>query len=371
MTPRRMSAPKKTRMPTESPSSLGYRMPAEWSPHQATWIVWPQNPRDWPGKFAPIPWVYGEFVRHLAPHEEVRIIVGSAAVEAAARALLERVGAKMSAVHFLRAPTNRGWVRDSGPIFLTKPGAPHLAMDFRFNAWAKYANWSHDDKIPARVAKKLALPRHQAWAGGKRMVLEGGAIDVDGQGTVLTTEECLLSPIQARNPHLDRAGTEKALADHLGIDHVVWLGKGIAGDDTHGHVDDLCRFVAPGRVVLVQEQNPRDPNYRVLKENNERLQGARDARGRRLDVVHLPMPAPIALDGVRLPASYANFLIANDIVLCPTFNDPADAQALGVLGELFPERTVCGIHAVDLVWGLGTLHCMTQQQPAKTNRKRS
>lgn len=338
------------------------RMPAEWERHAATWIAWPHNESDWPGKMAPIRWVYGEFVRHLGPHERVRILVDSDAVEGEARRTLELVGAGAN-VDFVRARTNRSWTRDTGPLFVHRDGHK-VATHWRFNAWAKYDDWQLDAAVAPLIAAAAGVPLAEVREGGRHVVLEGGAIDVDGQGTLLATEECLLDPVQARNPELSRAQLEAVLARELGATRVVWLGRGIAGDDTHGHVDDLARFVAPGVVVLCSERDARDENYAALAENRERLAGARDAHGRSLEVIPLPMPRPLVFEGRRLPASYANFYIADGVVLVPTFNDPADRQALGILAELFPSREVIGIHCVDLVWGLGTLHCMTQQEPA-------
>ena len=341
-------------------------MPAEWEPHAATWIGWPHNKSDWPGKFAPIPWVYGEIVRKIAPGEIVRILVNSAAHETQARRLLAKCGVSLVQVEFLRFPTNRGWTRDFGPIFVRTDGPPpEVAIArFHFNAWAKYPDWKKDDNIPGLAAKRLKLRPLEPKARGRPVVLEGGSIDVNGRGTLLTTEECLLDPaVQVRNPGLSRTELENVLRDSLGATNVLWLGKGIAGDDTHGHVDDLCRFVGPRTVVLCREDDPHDANYRPLAENRERLQGMRLEDGSGVDVVDLPMPAPLVFDGVRLPASYANFYVANAAVLVPTFNDPQDRVALGILAELFAERPVVGIHAVDLVWGLGTLHCLTQQEP--------
>jgi agmatine deiminase len=341
-------------------------MPAEWEPHHATWIGWPHNATDWPGKIAAIPYVYGEIVRRLAPGEVVRILVNSAPHEGQARRLLARVGVALDQVDFLRFPTNRGWTRDFGPCFVRRAGPPaELAIArFRFNGWAKYRNWAKDDKVPERAARHLELPLIQARAGNRDVVLEGGSIDVNGRGSLLTTEECLLDPaVQVRNPGLGRAEIEEALRTSLGVTNVLWLGAGIAGDDTHGHVDDLCRFVDPHTVVLCRETDSRDANYRPLEENRERLEGMHLQDGTKLEVVSLPMPAPVHYEGVRLPASYANFYIANAAVLVPTFNDPNDRVALGILAELFTDRPVIGIHAVDLVWGLGTIHCLTQQEP--------
>jgi agmatine deiminase len=336
----------------------GYRMPAEWEPHAATWIGWPHNASDWPGKFPPIPWVYGEIVRALVRGETVRILVNSAVHETHATRILKKVGVDLGRVDFLRFPTNRGWTRDFGPIFVRGPKGLAIAR-FHFNAWAKYKDWKKDDKIPGLAAKKFKLPLRDA-----SIVLEGGSIDVNGRGTLLTTEECLLDPdVQTRNQGLSRYEIENVFRDTLGVSKTLWLGKGIAGDDTHGHVDDLCRFVKPGTVVLCREDNATDVNYKPLAENRERLQGMQLENGASIEVIDLPMPAPLYFDGVRLPASYANFYISNAAVLVPTFNDPNDRVALGTLAELFPARPVVGIHAVDLVWGLGTLHCLTQQEP--------
>lgn len=346
-----------------APTAQGYRLPAEWEPHEATWIGWPHNTTDWPGKFAPIPWVYGEIARKLAPGERIETLVASKAHEASARRILERVGADLGNVRFHRCPTDRGWTRDSGPAFVVRTGpAPRLAVaHFGFNGWARYDDWKRDRKVSAWAARRLKLP---LYASG--IVLEGGAIDVNGRGTLLTTEECLLDPaVQVRNPGLDRRGYESVFRATLGVNNVVWLNRGISGDDTHGHVDDLCRFVSPTTAVLCHEESPRDENFAALEENRERLQGARLEDGRKLEVVLLPMPSPLFLDGRRLPASYANFYVGNAAVLVPTFNDPGDRIALGVLSELFRDRPVVGIHAVDLVLGLGTIHCLTRQQPVE------
>jgi agmatine deiminase len=350
-----------------SPRALGYTMPAEWDGHEATWIGWPHNATDWPDKIATIQWVYGEIARKIAESEKARILVNSAADQAKARAILKRVGADLKNIEFFRYPTNRSWTRDFGPIFVKRSGAePRVAIArFRFTAWAKYPDWKKDDAIPPQLARKLRIDLIPAKAGARDFVLEGGSIDVNGRGTVLTTEECLLDPkVQVRNPGLSRAEIESALKENLGVTNVVWLGKGIAGDDTHGHVDDLCRFVDEKRVVMIREKNPADANYKPLEENWERMKNLRLEDGSKIEAIELPMPAPLHFDGVRLPASYANFYITNGHVLMPTFNDPNDRVALGILSELFPGRVVSGIHAVDLVWGFGTLHCLTQQQPA-------
>jgi agmatine deiminase len=350
----------------DTPASLGFHMPAEWEPHYATWVGWPHNASDWPGKLAAITWVYGEIVRALARGEIVRVLVNSVPHERQARRVLERVGVGLERVEFFRFPTNRGWTRDFGPVFVrrTRPRPEVAIIRFRFTGWAKYPDWKKDDRIPERAAAKLELRLFPARVSGRDVVLEGGSIDVNGRGTLLTTEECLLDPaVQVRNPGLSRGDLETVLRDQLGVTNVLWLGKGIAGDDTHGHVDDLCRFVDPRTVVLCRETDPHDANYRALAENRERLEGMRLEDGSQIEVVPLPMPAPLFFDGQRLPASYANFCIANSAVLVPTFNDPQDRVALGILAELIKDRPVVGIHALDLVWGLGTLHCLTQQEP--------
>jgi agmatine deiminase len=341
-------------------------MPAEWETHEATWIAWPHNVADWPGRFAPIPWVYAEIVRKIVPGELVRILVQDPAHQARAVRVLARAGVDLARVEFYHIETDRGWTRDYGPVFLRRPTTrPRLAVvDFRFNAWAKYPDFARDDRVAARAAAALQVPLLPARTPAGPLVLEGGAVDVNGRGSVLTTEQCLLDTrVQPRNPALDRAALETALRDHLGAANVLWLADGIAGDDTHGHVDDCARFTSPSTIALCRESNPEDPNYRPLEENRERLADARLENGSRPTLVELPMPAPLVCDGQRLPASYANFYIANAAVLLPTFNDPADRLALGILADLFPDRPVVGIHAVDLVWGLGTLHCLTQQQP--------
>ncbi len=350
-----------------APAALGFHMPAEWERHEATWIAWPHNRKDWPGKFGPIPWVYGEIARKIAAGEVVRILVSSRAHELQARRILELVGADLSNVEFFRVPTNRGWTRDCGPMFLVKAAKPCevAVVRFRFNAWARYGNWRRDDAVPERVARALGYRLFEAKTKGRAVVLEGGSVDVNGRGTLLTTEECLLdSTTQVRNPGFDRKAVERILREYFGATNILWLGKGIAGDDTHGHIDDVCRFVGPRTLVLAHEDDSRDANYRPLEENRERLSGMRLEDGSKLQVVQLPMPAPLWFRGQRLPASYANFYVANAAVLVPTFNDAKDRVALGILGELFSDRPVAGIHAVDLVWGLGTLHCMTREQPA-------
>ncbi|MFQ3592006.1 MAG: agmatine deiminase family protein [Gemmataceae bacterium] len=344
-----------------------FRMPAEWEPHRVTWIAWPHQREDWPAKFEPIPWVYTEIVRHLAASEQVGIVANEELANEA-RQMLRRVGVDLGRITFAPFATDRVWMRDSGPIFVYETGndtSRLVALDWHFNAWAKYDNYHHDDRLPEELASFLGLERIQPDWHGRRLVLEGGAIDVDGQGLLLTTEECLLDQaVQVRNPGLSRADLEAALRTYLGVRDIIWLHRGIVGDDTHGHVDDLTRFVAPGTVVTAIEPDRGDVNHDLLAENLERLRAFRDSQGRGLRIHTLPMPSPIVFDGQRVPASYANFFIANDRVLVPTFNDAQDRHALNKLAELFPTRQVVGIHAVDLVWGLGTLHCLTQQEPA-------
>jgi agmatine deiminase len=357
----------------EAPGRLGFRMPAEWEPHEATWLAWPHNREDWPGKFAPVPWVYTEIVRLLSRVERVNILIKGRKAQRLATDRLDAAGVDLSRVTFFKAATDRVWTRDAGPTFVVNDHAERAEdrvglIDWRFNGWAKYDDHRRDDRIPRKVERFLGVRRWEPSAAidGRptRVVMEGGAIDVNGLGTLLTTEECLLSDIQARNPRLDRAGVEKVFEEYLGVSRVVWLGRGIDGDDTHGHVDDITRFVNPTTVVTVVEKRESDPNFERLQENKKRLRQARDQDGSPLHVVTLPMPAPVIFEGQRLPASYANFYIANGLVLVPTFNDPNDRKALGILDSLFPGREVVGVHCTDLVLGLGTLHCLSQQQPA-------
>ncbi len=349
-----------------SDTSTKYRMPAEWEPHEATWIAWPHHEPDWPGKLEPIHWVYAEIVRVLAEGERVEILCHDDATRERTVDCLNKVGVTASGYRLHDVPNDRSWLRDSAPTFVRDDSGERALMAWRFNAWAKYDNYQRDKDVPEAIAKVTGLPRIDATRPdtGEPFVLEGGAIDTDGQGTLLVTEECLLSEeVQVRNPGLDRAGYEAAFAHDLGITKTLWLGRGCAGDDTHGHVDDIARFVQPGVVALAYEEDPADANHEASKDNLRRLQQATDANGHPLRVVKLPMPRPVIFEGERLPASYANFYISNHAVLVPTFNDPMDRLALNTLAECFPERQVVGIHAVDLVWGMGTLHCLTQQQP--------
>ena len=344
---------------------LQYKMPAEWESHEATWIGWPHNLTDWPGKFAPIPWVFAEMARKMSAGEIVRILVESASHEQGARRILAKAGVGLSRVEFFRIPTDRGWTRDSGPMFVRSIHNNHsVIIRYRFNAWAKYPNWKKDTVMPGKAAKMLQKSLIEAMHEGRHVVLEGGSIDVNGSGTLITTEECLLdSETQVRNPGFQKSDYEKVFRRYMGVTNVLWLNKGVAGDDTHGHVDDICRFVRRNTVVLALEKNSSDANYAHLRENRERLEAMKLEDGSKIQVVELPMPGPLFFDGMRLPASYANFYIANAAVIVPTFNDPNDRIALGILSELITDRPVVGIHAVDLVLGFGTLHCLTQQQP--------
>ena len=327
------------------------------------------TPPDWPGKFAAIPWLYAEIVRLLSQRERVHILVQNESQQSRAISILKRAGANLTQISFHAWPTDRVWLRDSGPIFVKDAAGQTAITNWKFNAWAKYDDWQLDDQVPERVAQLLGLlqwrPEIALPDGQKhRLVLEGGSIDVNGAGTLITTEECLLSEVQQRNPGVRCEQLERAFYDYLGIDQVLWLDRGVAGDDTHGHVDDITRFVGPSTIVTAVEPNTADDNHAPLAENLARLKASRTPDGKQWTIVELPLPRPVVFRGQRLPASYANFYIANGLVLVPTFHDPNDRVALGILAELFPDREVIGIHAVDLVWGLGTLHCMTQQQPA-------
>ncbi|HTM38346.1 MAG TPA: agmatine deiminase family protein [Terriglobales bacterium] len=343
-------------------------MPAEWEAHAATWLAWPHYQPDWPGKFEPIPWVYAEIIRYLSRGERVEVIVKDQAAEKSARKVLKRAHALNDNVRFHRWATNRVWTRDTGCAFVV-PWRREVsealgAVKWRFNAWAKYSNWQKDNKVGSLMAEAAGAREIQATFEGKPMVLEGGSIDVNGQGTLLTTEECLLSKVQQRNPGMKRRDYERVFDEYLGVSNVIWLGAGVAGDDTHGHVDDITRFVSPDTVVTCVDADPASDNYAALRENIRRLRDAATEDGKPLATIDLPLPAPVYFEGRRLPASYANFYIANAGVLVPVFNDPNDRVALDILADIFPERDVVGIYCGDLIWGLGAIHCMTQQQPA-------
>lgn len=353
-------------MSEKTPVEAGFKMPAEWEKHRATWIGWCSNKNDFPGKIAAIHWVYGEITRKLIEGgERVAILVQDAKHQAKATSVLNKVGADLAKVEFHQIPHDRGWMRDSGPMFVKNDSTNEVAViKFKFNAWAKYDDWKLDNQVALKFAKANNRKVFKVEYQGKEVVLEWGAIDVNGEGSLLTTEECLLDPIvQVRNPHLSREDYEEVFRQTMGITNTLWLNKGIVGDDTHGHVDDFCRFTDKKTIVLAEEKNPNDPNHQILEENRELLEGFKLEDGSKPEIIRLPMPSPVVFSGQRLPASYANFYIANEAVLVPTFNDENDRIALGILADLFPTRKIIGIHAVDLVWGLGTLHCLTQQEP--------
>lgn len=342
---------------------MALRMPAEWEKQDATWLSWPHNAEDWPDKFGPIPWAYTEIIRHIARGQKVKLLVLNSKAKKDVTEHCERAHVNMANLQIIPCPTDRGWMRDCGPIF-AYDGKKKTMLDWRFNGWAKYDNHIADDKVPSKLAKLENSAVVQPVHKGKRVILEGGSIDVNGKGTLLTTEECLLSKVQERNPGFTRDDYEAVFAKYLGISNVIWLGNGIAGDDTHGHVDDLSRFVDASTVVTVVEADKKDDNYKPLQDNLKRLKAAKDQDGKALTVVELPMPKAIPFEDMRLPASYANFLICNHAVLVPTFNDANDRVALNILAGLFPKREVVGLHALDMVWGLGTIHCLSQQEPA-------
>src|SRR4051812_5121985 len=348
----------------EDIESAGFRMPAEWERHEATWLAWPHEKTDWPGKFAPIPWIYGEIVRHLSQVEKVCILIENAEAEQKARRVLQKTNAELGAVEFFHYRTDRSWTRDFCPIFVKDKDCHARMLNWKFNGWGKYSNSKRDNAVTSSLAGQLGVPIVTPLWNGNQIVLEGGSIDLNGAGCILTTEECLLSKVQARNPALSREDLEQIFKLYLGASKTLWLRNGIAGDDTHGHVDDLARFTDPQTIVIAQEEDPSDENYEPLAENVALLREMQDQNGQKFRVRTLPMPAPVIFSEQRLPASYANFYIANRLVLVPTFNDPNDRIALNTLAELFPDRTVVGIACTDLVLGLGTLHCMTQQQPA-------
>ncbi len=340
-----------------------YRLPAEWEYHEATWLGWPANKQDWPGKFQPIPWVYAEIVRYISRSEKVRIIVQSNEHQKKAEQVLKSVDSNLSNIEFYKLETDRNWLRDAGPQFVKNNKNETDLINFKFNAWAKYDNYKLDAKIPKMISNKLKLKLEKAVHHDREVVLEGGSIDYNGFGTIITTEECLLdNETQARNLGFTKIDYENVFNEYLGTTNVIWLNKGIAGDDTHGHVDDITRFVNKNTVITVIEQHPNDANYLTLMENLEILESAKLEDGSGLEIIEIPMPSPVSFRGERLPASYANFYISNYAVLVPTFNDPNDKIALGIFSELFEDREVIGIHAVDLVWGLGTLHCLTHEQ---------
>jgi len=349
-----------TRMNASTPSAQGYAMPAEWESHEATWISWPHpHCNSFPSAYKRVIPTFVRLVEVLAESETVRINVQDGEQEKSLRHLL--CGVPPERVEFFHIPTNEPWCRDYGPIFLRRDTAPHIAaVDFDFNAWGlKLSPFDDDDAVPGRIASALGIPIFHC----NRFVLEGGSIDVNGAGTLLTTESCLLNP--NRNPEMDRAGIEGKLRDTLGVSHILWLGDGIEGDDTDGHVDDITRFVSRDTVVTAVEEDVNDPNNEPLRKNLERLRAMQLPDGSPLHAVSLPMPSRIVREGIRLPASYANFYIANEIVLLPVYGDPNDAWAESVLLSLFPTRRIVPVNCCELIWGLGAFHCLTQQQPAR------
>lgn len=360
-----------------APAELGYAMPAEWEPHEATWLAWPHSTSDWSDKITMIPWVYGEMVRKISAGEKVCIFVRHRTEEHSARRVLKCLGCNLKKIRFILHPTNRAWTRDSGPIFVKRGSgfkvqsskSETAIVHFHFNGWARCKDWHKDAKVPETAARVLRKPLVHAQcpvAGSLRnFTIEGGGIEVNGRGTLLSTAQCYLDPkTQVRNPGLGQVEIETALKNYLGATNIFWLAAGLAGDDTHGHIDDICRFVNPNTLVLVRENNSQDVNHRPLAQNWERIRDLRLENGSKPEIIPLPMPAPLHFDGARLPASYANFYIGNAAVIVPTFNDPNDRVALGIFSELFKDRPVVGIHAADLVVGSGSLHCLTQQQPA-------
>ncbi len=340
------------------------RMPAEWERQEAIWLAWPHNKNDWPGKFEPIKWVYAEIIKNLVSDVRVRLIVKNMKALGNISETLTLAGIDLTKIDFIIAPTNRSWLRDSAPTFVYQ-GKKRVALDWKFNAWAKYDNWKYDDKIPTLATNFLKIPTVQPLHKNKRVVLEGGAIEVNGKGTLITTEECLLdAKTQVRNPGFKAKDYEEIFAKYLGVSNTIWLEKGIEGDDTHGHIDDLARFVNPTTIVTVTEKDKSQHNHTILQNNLKRLKAARDQNGKQFTIVELPMPRPIIFEDQLLPASYANFLIANDVVLVPTFNDPNDRIALNILSECFPKHDVIGIYSGDFILGLGTIHCASQQEIA-------
>ena len=352
-------------MTPDSPAAQGYRMPAEWEPHAATWLAWPHNEDTWPGLLPQVQEIFLNMIRELHRYEMVHLLVNDAAAAENVSRLMRDRGIDDSSVNLHEMRTADAWLRDSGPIFLYNPElqAPLAASAWRFNAWGgKYDDLMADAGLSKEIAQRIGVPCFEPG-----IVLEGGAIDVNGSGTCLTTEQCLLHP--NRNPALRRADVERHLGDVLGVCHFIWLGCGIVGDDTDGHVDDVARFVDPSTVVCARETDPQDPNFGLLEDNFRRLQKATDGRGRPLDVVPMPMPGHVGSSHERLPASYVNFYIGNGVVLVPTFGHPNDDRALSILQELFPDRRVAGIRCEPLAQGLGAIHCVTQQQPATAVRQ--
>lgn len=339
------------------------RFPAEWEKQQGILLCFPHNGNDWPGKYEAIQWAFVEFIKKVAAVEEVILVVASEKLKEKVIGMLEMASVEISNVSFIIHKTNRSWMRDSGPIVVYNNGKREC-LNFNFNGWAKYTNYQLDKYVPEKVSKHLNTTLTQVIYKGKPVIVEGGAIDVNGKGTLLTSEECLLHPtIQVRNESFTKADYETIFKDYLGVTNVIWLGDGIVGDDTHGHIDDLCRFVNEDTIITVVEDDKTDANYAPLQDNLKRLQQSKLETGKTPKIVTLPMPKPLIFDGIQIPASYANFLILNKTVLVPTFNDSNDRIALNIIAECFPEREIIGISAIDLIWGFGTLHCLSQQIP--------
>ena len=340
------------------------RFPAEWENQQGILLCFPHNGKDWPGKYEAIQWAFIEFIKKVTTFEEVVLVVADENLKSKVIGMLEIAEVNLKAVSFIIHKTNRSWMRDSGPI-IVKNGSKREALNFNFNGWAKYKNFQLDKFVPSKVAEALKLTLTQVIYNGKPVILEGGAIETNGKGTLITSEECLMHPtIQVRNSNFTKADYEAVFKEYLGITNVIWLGNGIEGDDTHGHIDDLCRFVNENTVVTIVESDTKDSNYKPLQDNLKRLQNAKLEDGKPLNIIELPMPKRIIFDGLVLPASYVNFLILNNCVLVPTFNDANDRIALNILAECFPNREIIGINAIDLIWGFGTLHCLSQQIPS-------
>lgn len=343
--------------------SNNWRFPAEWEKQQAILLCFPHNGNDWPGKYGAIQWAFVEFIKKVSDIEQVILIVASEELKISVLEKLKMADVNIKNVSFIIQKTNRSWMRDSGPI-IVKKGSERQALNFNFNGWAKYSNYKLDKHVPEKVTKFLNIPLTQVTYKGKTVVLEGGAIDVNGKGTLLTSEECLLDPkIQVRNEGFTKSDYEAIFKEYLGVTNTIWLGNGIEGDDTHGHIDDLARFVNGDTIITVVETDTKDHNYKPLQENLNRLKNAVLENGKKPNIVTLPMPKRLIFDGIRIPASYANFLIINSVVLVPTFNDENDRKALNIIADCFPDRKVIGISAIDLIWGFGTLHCLSQQIP--------
>jgi len=339
------------------------RFPAEWEKQEGLLLCFPHNGNDWPGKYGAIQWAFIEFIKKVAIVETVFLVVANDKLKNKVHKMLEIAHVNISNISYILQRTNRSWMRDSGPIII-KNGNKREALNFNFNGWAKYNNYQLDKHVPLKVASHLKVPLTQVTYKGKPVILEGGAIDVNGKGTLLTSEECLLHPsIQVRNKNFTKEDYETIFKEYLGISNVIWVGDGIIGDDTHGHIDDLCRFTNEDTIITVVESNKESKNYKALQDNLKRLQNAILENGKKPNIVELPMPTPLEFDGIFIPASYANFIILNKCVLVPTFNDVNDRIALNIIADCFPEREIIGISAIDLIWGFGTLHCLSQQIP--------